>query len=310
MYLLEKRDRVLMLPALENRMTLLEEEIREAQDDLSKLLRQYERESRNVEQLEKESFSAFLLRLIGKYEDKLEEKQREEINAKLAYDSAVTHLDNLTKEKHELASRILVLKAEEKTFHAELKNRQAKIAEQLTEPQGIRYTELENERNNIIAQITKLEEALRVTALAISTAQEIAISLDKAEGWATFDVFIRGGILMHLAKYSHIDDAEKNFHILSSQLRELQYELRDVHDLPIPSLNEISSTQRSIDFWFDNIFTSLSVRGKIQDNAQEISQLLDSISGIEATLKSKLKEHKNKYIQNRHFEEELLISIC
>jgi len=308
MHLLEKRDRVLTLPALEDRLVLLDEEIQEAQDDVSNLLRRYKKESRDVEQLQKESLSAFLLRLVGKYEDKLEKKQLEEINAKLAYDCAATHLDNLTQEKHELASRILALKSEEKTLNSELENRRAKITQQLTEPQGIRYAELENKRSVIISQITKLEEALRVATLADSTAQEIAASLDRAEGWATFDIFV-SGILVHMAKYSHIDDAEKNFHILSSRLRELMYELRDIDNLSIPSLNEISSTQRTIDFWFNNIFTSLSVREKIQDNSQEISQLLITLSDIKAALESKLKVYEDSYTHNKRYEEELLLSI-
>jgi len=306
MNLLEKRDRVLTLPALENRMTLLEEEIREAEDDLSKLREQYKRENRNVERLEKESFSALLLRLVGKLETRLEETKLDEINAKLAYDRASTHIGNLMDEKLELTSRISALKAEEKTYSAELEARRIQIAKQLNEPQGIRYAELGLERNNIISQISKLGEALRVASLSASTARKIATSLDKAEGWATADIFI-GGILVHLAKYSHIDDAENNFHILSSQLRELMYELRDVPDLTIPSLNIISSTQRTIDFWFSNIFTSLSVRDKIEDNAEEISKLLNNIMAIEAALKAKLKEQQSKYAANRRDEEELLL---
>ena len=91
MCIVELRDRILMLPSLEKRMKFMLDEIRKAEDDVSNLLRKYERESRDVERLQKDSFSAFLFRLIGKYEDKLEKEQREEINAKIDYDRAVTH---------------------------------------------------------------------------------------------------------------------------------------------------------------------------------------------------------------------------
>jgi hypothetical protein len=68
MSIFELRDRVLALPALEKRMDLLRAEIRKAENDVSGMLRQYERESRDVEHIQKDSLSSFLLRLSGRYE--------------------------------------------------------------------------------------------------------------------------------------------------------------------------------------------------------------------------------------------------
>ena len=308
MNLLEKRDRLLALPALESRMALLEEEIQEAENDLSKLLQQYNQENRSVERLEKESLSTFLLRLINKHEDTLKRKKHEEINAKLAYDNAATHLNNLTQEKHELASRITPLKAEEKAFRAELESRRAKITRQLSEPQGIRYTELENEQNAIILQITKLKEALRVTALAISSAQKIAASLDKAD--LAKPNTSSNGLSMLLDIHSHLDDAEQNFHILSSQMRELKSELRGVNGLHFPNLSEMLSPPINIEFVFNHLSRMYDrVQTQVQDKAQEISQVLNNLRSIESELTSKLKELEDAYTNNRRSEEELLLSI-
>jgi hypothetical protein len=71
---------------LEKKMEFFKTEIRKTEREVSDLLRQYEQESCDVEQIQKGSFSSFLLKLVGKYEDKLEKEQRDEINAKLAYD--------------------------------------------------------------------------------------------------------------------------------------------------------------------------------------------------------------------------------
>jgi len=309
MCIIELRDRVLMLPALEKRMRLLLEEIRKAEEDVSSLLQKYERGSRDVERLQKDSFSAFLFKLIGKYEDKLEKEQRGEINAKIDYDRAVTHLESLTSEKDELAGRIAALKSEERKYHAELEKRRREISGRLSEPNGKRYAELEAERNAIISQITEIEEALKVAARAKSTAQKIAKSLESAEGWATFDAFTRGGIITHMAKYSHIDEAEKNFNILSHDLRELRAELSDVQGLSAAGFTEISSGQRTVDFWFDNIFTDLSVRSKIIDNAKQVNSLIKNITAAESALKSKLNEKEKEFAKNQRSEEDLLISV-
>jgi len=305
----ELRDRILMLSSLENRLSFLQEEIQKAEINVSTLLQKYTQEKRDVEHIQKNSLSSFILKIIQKYENKLEKEQKEEINAKLAYDYATTHLSALISERDELTSRINSLRVEEQTYHTELTHRRNELADKLTEPDGICYAKLENERNVIISQLTDINEALTAAASVKLTAQKILDSLRSAENWATYDVFAGGGIIIHAAKYSHIDNAEKNFHLLSSQLRNLKSELNDVHDLTVPELNEISSNQRIIDFWFDNIFTDLSVRGKIRDNTEQIRYLLHNINSIMSTLKSKLTDEEAKLVENKRCEEELLLSI-
>ena len=307
--LYELRDRVMTIPTLERRKNSLAGEIRKAEDEVSNLLRQCESESRDVERLQQESFSAFLFHLVGKYEDKLEKEQQEEIAAKLTYNRASAHLEFLKREKEDLASRISALRADERAYQRELENRRQDLSAKLSHPDGLRYAELEKERNTIIAQITEIDEAVRAAGRALSTANTIADSLDSAEGWATYDAFTRGGFISHMAKYSHIDEAEANFNILSHNLRELKSELADVQGLSVSGLTEISSGQRTLDFWFDNIFTDLSVRGQIQDNAEQISQLIRSINKAISALELKRSEMERALEQNGRGEEELLLSI-
>jgi hypothetical protein len=44
------------------------------------------------------------------------------------------------------------------------------------------------------------------------------------------------------------------------------------------NINEISSCQRAIDFWLDNIFTDWSERNQIQGNAEQIHLVLRNIN--------------------------------
>jgi hypothetical protein len=112
-----------------------------------------------------------------------------------------------------------------------------------------------------------------------------------------------------MAKYSHIDEAERRFGVLSSQLRDLKTELADVKGMSVDGLSEISGVQRAVDFWFDNIFTDLSVRGQIMDNAAELDRLLHGIETAEAVLSAKLKQCKSELAANRRAEESLLVSL-
>ena len=295
MNLFEKRDRLLALPALENRLVLLENEVQEAEKDLANLLNRYKRENRNVQRLEKESFSTLLIRLTGKLETRLEETKREEINVKLAYDNAAMHLSNLTHEKQELASRITPLKAEEKTFTKELERRRTQITRQLTEPQGMRYTELENEQTILIPQITKLKETLRVATNALSTAEKVAVNLGI------------GNPIGHIQGLApHLETVEQNLHALFSQMRELMMELRGIHGIQTLGITEILSTPPNIEFTYSSKYT---LRTQIRNKVQEISQILDILRDIEAELSAKLQAQQDNYAVNRREEEELLFSI-
>jgi len=140
----ELRDRVYSLPTLENKMADLQRELNRARNEVSALLRQYERERGDVEQLEKESLSSFLLKLTGRYKDKLEREQREEISAKLAYDRAAARLESLTRERDLLGQRIGELRADERRYQTELDNRRAELG-RLTGQNADRYAQLEKQ---------------------------------------------------------------------------------------------------------------------------------------------------------------------
>jgi len=307
--IIKLRDRVLALPALEKEMDILRKEILIAKSDVSGLLRQYEKESRDVEQIQKSSLSAFLLQITGKYEERLRKEQREEIDAKLDYDRAVTRLEDLENKRTELASQISDLLADKKAYQAELENRKRGLEDKTEGPESEEYIELERERSAIISQNTEILQALTAASRAKSTAQGALKSLKSAQGWATYDALTRGGIISHVKKYEHVDNAERAFHTLSSQLRSLQSELKDVHGLTASGFSEISSGQRAVDFWFDNIFTDLSVRKKVVNNAEEVERILRSISTVESKLNSKLKQQESALANNRKREETLLLSL-
>ena len=308
MNLIELRDRVLTLPALEKRKTLLVREIWETERHLSELLQKYKSESRDVERLSDKSFAGFLLKLVGKYEDRLDREQQEEISAKLNYDRMSVRLDSLTQEQEELSLRISALREDERVYRAELQKRREELKTRLAEPDGIKLSGLEAERGGIVSLITEIKEAQSAASRAKATAIRAADALDSARRWATYDVIADGGILSHMAKYSHVDSAEREVSVLSSQLRSLKSELADVRGVAFAGISEISATQRAVDFWFDNIFTDLAVRDKITNNADDVRRVLGSIRSVEATLTRKLSEESKKLEENRLQLDDLLIS--
>jgi len=307
----ELRDKVLSLSALEHKMEQLIKMIREAENDVEKLRSVHGKEAADVVKLEESSFSAFLLKLLGKYENRLEKEQQEEIHAKLEYDKAVIHLQNQGEDRRELDERISELKRAKIAYDLEMHSRRTKLAS-CASYNGQQYAEIEKEHAALVSEITNIHEARRAASRVISTAKAAIESLESAEGWATWDVFTNGGILTHAFKYSHVDDAEQHIHKLSSQLRELKNELDDISgiaDINLDGLREISSGQRAVDFWFDNIFTDLSVRGKIIDNAQEVKNVLQKTEHLDFQLGSKLTQSEAALTHNRCREEAFIAEL-
>jgi len=286
----EKYNRVVSLPKYEERLSNARHTMSHIDKDIENLLRKYNREKRDVERIERDGLSAFLFRFVGRYEGKLEKEQREEIEAKLAYDKAKIHRQHLIEEEFELHQKVMRLKDEEKALTVEFDARRKKLAGRATE------------HCEIVNQITDVTEAMRAVKRVEVTVQDVIDSLSSAKGWATFDMFTRGGILTHMAKYSHLDEAEANFYNLSAQMKDLLAKLNGIKHIHIPQFQAISNIERIVDFWFDNIFTSMSVRGQIVDNLTEVQDLANDLHQADMVLREKLTQLEKQ-------EEELLLSM-
>jgi chromosome segregation ATPase len=239
----EIRDKLYRLPGLEERLNRLNGRIREAENELNSLLRKYEKESLDVEQLQKESLSSALLRLLGRYDGKLDKEKQEMLEAKIQYDKAAQRVTELYKEREDLGGRINALRQEERLYEAELSRREEALRQNTTDEKAIQFSRLESEVKMLHQQLVEIDEAIAAAVRAKATAQRIIKHLDSAEGWATYDVWFKGGIITHLAKYGHIDDAEKEFNRLSSNMRDLRRELKDINMSTHHGLSGIDSTK-------------------------------------------------------------------
>lgn len=288
------KNEISVLTTLEKRMKDLQDAIYDAEAEVRSLLMKYEEESMDVEKMKEEKFSTMLLRVIGRYDKKLEKETKEMLAAKLEYDKAVERVKELKSNKEELRKRITELRDKKRIYEDELRKREEYIRSNTSSSVYTEYMKLEEEREFCIKQLVETEEALKAAIRARSMAETAAGHLESAEKWATYDVWFKSGIISHMAKYEHIDNAEMAFTRLYSQLRELKRELADVNFDGIPEISTISSSTRVIDYWFDNIFTDLKVRDKIRTDLYQLDRIFSSISQIIHKL-----ENNKRNIENR-----------
>ncbi len=307
--LLEIKNELYRLPALKTRLDQLNTRVADAQREFSSLQLKYEAEALDVENLEKESLSVMLMRLIGRYDDKLDKETEEMIQAKLELDKASERVRELTKEREELSLRITDLRRDQNLYEKELQKREEELRRNTKGEEAEKFNALEIEKVEIYKQITEIEEAVRAAARASQTINRIIEYLNKADNWAAYDVWFKGGIITHLNKYGNIDNAEAEYNRLHSQMRDLKRELKDVKMDSNVNYTGIDSTTRTIDFWFDNIFTDLNVRNRVRADMEQARKLAGGIQRVISTLENKKAAANQKIKSLEHQKKELLLNL-
>lgn len=265
----------------------------------------FQQEQEDVDRLEGRSLSAFFYNVIGKMDEKLTQEKQEAYAARVKYDAAARELAGIEEDLHRCEAELESLQGCESRYEAVLKEKiQAvkkaggDVAEQILK--------LEERTAYLESQKRELEEAVSAGRAALTTADQIAGSLDSAEGWGTWDLF-GGGLISDLAKHSHLDDAQASVEFLQSQLRRFKTELSDVTISADFQVN-IDGFLRVADYLFDGIFADWTVldqihqsQAQIQDTRSQICNVLDYLHALmdrtaaeQADLRHELEELVNR----------------
>jgi len=306
--LFEMRNRLNILPVMKERSVKLHARITEAENEVKSLLAKYEAESMDVEQMKAEKLSVYILKLTGRYEGKLNKETEQMLAAKMEYDKASEKVKELRFQSKEADERLAALRQEEQVYEAELNKREEIIRNDVNSEASRKYRELEETQNLLSRQLIETKEALRAANRVISTADIAMEHLGSAEKWATYDMWTRGGILSHMAKYEHIDNAEEASYRLSSQMDDLKRELSDINIPETAGFSGIDSTTRAVDFWFDNIFTDLNVRSRIRDDSEQLRSTRNQIWEVIGKLESNISSINQKLQDIEFRKNELIIS--
>lgn len=306
--LIDMRNSLTMLPVLQQRLQKLEERIVEAEKDMQSILQKYNAEAVDVDQMKKDSLSNTLLKLLKRYEGKLDKEKQEMVAAKIEYDKASVRVLDLQSERYQLSSRIQDLLENKQAYEAELTQREEIVKSSITSKAFLIYRKLQEEREKLSKQLVEIDEAKAVAYIVLGTAQSALEHLQSAEGWATYDIWARGGVISHMAKYNHIDNAQADFNRLSYQIKDLEKELSDIKIFETTYNMGIDSTTRMFDFWFDNIFTDLNVRDKIRNDKEDVSKLIQRIKSIITKIEENKIETLGKLTTVEDKRKELLIN--
>lgn len=99
------------------------------------------------------------------------------------------------------------------------------------------------------------------------------------------------------------------FNQLNSHINDFKNELLDINIQGTFDALGIDSTTRTIDFWFDNIFTDLSVRDKIRSDMERLRQLCAKVNRTINKLESTKREIKKKLGETETRKNDLIMSM-
>ncbi|MBO5198534.1 MAG: hypothetical protein J6B85_08470 [Lachnospiraceae bacterium] len=262
-----------------------EQAIEKQKEELEELCDEMYRQKRDVDALTKLSFGSLLKKISGSYDESYEKEYREYIEAKLKYDAKDVEIEELKRERDASNNRARRGEAELDQLYEELVN-YPEAGEAVQERQE-RLQEIERE-------IKELKEAVAAAERVIRLINQVKSAYASAKGWATYDTFFYGGLIGDLLKYDNIDQAESLSAELSAASKQLQRELKDVGMVYQAQVDSIDTTTKAIDIWFDNIFTDLGVREKIEHNISEMDVSLGKMERLLAELKGRLKKAEEK----------------
>lgn len=134
-----------------------------------------------------------------------------------------------------------------------------------------------------LATAKEVFEACEAADRASARLRHAISALEHAEDLADLDVFVGGGMLVDAAKYRRIDQAVAALRAAGQALQRLSAELLDVHLPSIPGL-DIPALTETFDVWFDNFFSDLEVRGRIQEATRSSRRALSAVDGVRAEL--------------------------
>ncbi len=93
-------------------------------------------------------------------------------------------------------------------------------------------------------------------------------------------------------------------------LSEIRDNIRKIKPLEnrISKLDErLYHAETEVDFWFDNIFTDVSVRYQIRDNIEQLDGLLSGLNNVETLLNDKAREINARLDDMKRKQEDLLV---
>ena len=259
------------LTELRRQQTMLKQSI-EAQEEIKAA------EQADVQKLEGLSLTAIFLKITGRFQERLTREQQEAYAAMVKYDAAVKELAVVEQDICSCESELLDYFSCELRYELVLKEK-AQAMKQSGSSQATEILQAEQQIKEMENREKELAEAMAAGKTALSRARSVLSSLNSAGNWNTWDLIGGGGVITHIAKHSHLDEAQNKVYALQEALGRFQTELADV-SIPSGFQVNIDGFLRFADYFFDGLFADWAVGEQISQSRAQVEGVLYRIQSV------------------------------
>ena len=273
---------MLQLGSLARKLFNAEENLSKYQEALEKAIANLEKENRDLERLRNDSFSNTLLKLFGNFDRRYDKEYREIIGAKVEFDKAYAM-------KIAAARRVKEVEADIEEKKLRLRN----IKEDVLRRHPDMNQVISERQQQILAlqhEWRETNEAEQAGLAVLEALSDIISGLDAADAISTWDLITDSSLILDFLKNDKLDAAEASLLHLEQTVYTFARELRDLDFVFETDLETISSTQRALDIFFDNLFSDWGTKAIIEKNIENLKKLQDSTEDVMESLAEKKRE--------------------
>lgn len=282
--LLSLSQKVALKKQLEAKLDDLRDQRRVFDRKVVELRVEHRSEQNDVDKLEGRSLANYFYQIIGKLDEKINEERKQAYAAKVKLDAAQRELAAVDWEIQEIQSQLQELVGCEAAYLAALESKRNAVKASGT-PVASQILEIEERIVFLENQKKEIREAVSAGQSALGTADSVLSELEDADGWNTWDLIGGGGIITHMAKHGHLDDAQEKVEQLQGKLRRFKTELADINIQADMQVN-IDGFLRFADYFFDGLFADWAVGDKISESQSSVQEVKNQINSALSKLSS------------------------
>lgn len=268
----QRYDRYLKLESL---MTEKVRQLNQQEDKVYELYLQLQKENKDVEELEKTSFTTLFLKLARQMAERKEKEAQEARIVELRYHDAKRVENEIREELNQLKEEQSNLKNARQDYLEAL----ARKREQLSPEQLNKINDLQNKIDQAEYNIKEGKEAIEAGAYAREVAMKVYNNFESASTWGVLDMVGALDFIAGMAKHAKINEAKQLTNELEQALRRFKTELVDTR-INVNTSIEISDFDCMVDFMFDNIFSDYMIQNKINRAKEQVGTLLNEIEYV------------------------------
>lgn len=273
---------MLQLGSLARKLFNAEENLSKYQEALEKAIANLEKENRDLERLRNDSFSNTLLKLFGNFDRRYDKEYREIIGAKVEFDKAYAM-------KIAAARRVKEVEADIEEKKLRLRNIKEDVLRRHPDMNQV-ISERQQQILAIQHEWRETNEAEQAGLAVLEALSDIISGLDAADAISTWDLITDSSLILDFLKNDKLDAAEASLLHLEQTVYTFARELRDLDFVFETDLETISSTQRALDIFFDNLFSDWGTKVIIEKNIENLKKLQDSTEDVMESLAEKKRE--------------------